>query len=85
MPLPPSHKHKAHQSTRKFQYYQKNKYKKYPKYNKQHKTFGTKPKKDVKCFICGKKGHISPNCKKYKINALFDEEDEYHEEVFFKK
>ena len=29
-------------------------------------------KKDVKCFKCGKIGHIAPNCRKQKINVFFD-------------
>ena len=29
-----------------------------------------------------KKGHIAPNCKKHKINAISNNEDEYHEAAF---
>ena len=78
MSLPPSHKNKTHQNMRKSQHYQK---KKYTNYNKQHNTHITKPKKEVKCFKCGKKGHISPNYKKQKINVLSDDEGEYNSEA----
>ena len=82
MPLPSSHKHKAHQHIRKSQHYKK-KYKRYTNYNKQNNNYETKPKKEVKCFKCGKKGHVTPNCKKQKIKVLSDDEDEdrYHEEA----
>ena len=37
-----------------------------------------KHKKEVRCFKCGQKGHIAPNCRKNKVNALSDKEEEYY-------
>ena len=37
-------------------------------------------KREVRCFKCGQKGHIAPNCRKQKLNALSDEEEEYYSE-----
>ena len=34
-------------------------------------------KKEVRCFDCGQKGHIAPNCKN-KVNVLSDKEEEYY-------
>ena len=36
-------------------------------------------KKEVRCFKCGQKGHIAPNCKN-KVNVLSDKEEEYYSE-----
>ena len=73
MPLPPSHKIKTHNNIRKSQFYQKKKNQIYTNYNKQHNTSKTKPKREVKCFKCGKKGHIAPNCKHIDLaKAVFD-------------
>ena len=76
MSLPLSHK--THHNIRKSQPYKKKKYKIYTNYKKQDNT--SKPKKDVKCFKCGKKGHIAQNCKKHKIDMLSD--NGYHLEDF---
>ena len=37
-------------------------------------------KKEVRCFKCGQKGHIAPNCKNSKVNVLPDKEEEYYSE-----
>ena len=75
MPVPPSQKH-----------YKKQSYKKYKKY-KSHKTKDNKSqipsrkhKREVRCFKCGQKGHIAPNCTKQKLNILSDDEEEYYSE-----
>ena len=39
-----------------------------------------KHKREVRCFKCGQKGHIAPNCRKQKLNVLSDEEEEYYSE-----
>ena len=62
MSLSPSHK--TRHNIRKSQPHQKKKYKKDTNYKKQNNTSKTKPKKEVKCFKCGKKGHIASNGKK---------------------
>ena len=77
MSLSPSHK--TRHNIRKSQPHQKKKYKKDTNYKKQNNTSKTKPKKEVKCFKCGKKGHIASNGKKHKINALSN--DKYHLEA----
>ena len=39
-----------------------------------------KHKREVRCFKCGQKGHIAPNCRKQKLNMLSDNEEEYYSE-----
>ena len=81
MPTPPSQmfkKQKPYRETshKKFKKFKKEKHKKFKsndqKQNKKHK-------KEVRCFKCGQKGHIAPNCKN-KVNALSDNEEEYYSE-----
>ena len=48
------------------------KYKNYNKYKPQHHKNPTK--QVIKCFKCGKVGHIAPNCKNQKINAISDKD-----------
>ena len=41
----------------------------------------TKPhKKELKCFKCGKTGHIALNCRRQKINVLSDPDKDYYSE-----
>ena len=41
----------------------------------------TKPhKKELKCFKCGKIGHIALNCRRQKINVLSDPDKDYYSE-----
>ena len=83
MPIPPSHKTQIFHSKRKSpssKIYPKRhskKYKNYNKYKPQHHKNPTK--KVIKCFKCGKVGHIAPNCKNQKINALYDKD--YYSEI----
>ena len=44
-----------------------------------NKNFIKNMKKEVRCFKCGQKGHIAPNCKN-KVNVLSDKEEEYYSE-----
>ena len=54
------------------QYFKKSKHKKHS--NKTHQTYSRKTdkKKKVKCFKCGKKGHIAPNYRVKEIIANLD-------------
>ena len=74
-PIPPSQKNKlTHYPSKRKSYSNQDQ----PKKNyRKHKTHKYKPqypsrthKKDIKCFKCGKIGHIAPNCRKQKINVL---------------
>ena len=47
------------------------------KYKSQHHKNPTK--RVIKCFKCDKVGHITPNCKNHKINALSDKD--YYSEI----
>ena len=75
MPVAPSQNHK------KQKHYKEKSYKKY----KSHKHKDDKPqiptkkhKREVRCFKCGKKEHIAPNCRKQKLNVLSDDDEEYY-------
>ena len=60
----------------------KNKNKKdkpYKKFKSQKTKDQISNKKEVRCFKCGQKGHIAPNCKN-KVNVLSDNEEEYYSE-----
>ena len=82
MPTPPSQiskKQKPYMETpfKKFKNKNKkdkpyNKFKNFKKTNEQKSN-----KKEVRCFKCGQKGHIAPNCKN-KVNVLSDNEEEYY-------
>ena len=89
MSVPPSQKHNISKYSPKRKSYSnkeylKNNYRKYKshKYKTQKPQNPTEPRKrEIRCFKCGQKGHIAPNCRKQKINVLFDfEEDYYYEE-----
>ena len=83
MPVPPSNKTQIFHSKRKSpssKICPKRHSKKYKNYNKykpqQHKN---PTKKVIKCFKCGKVGHIAPNCKNQNINALSD--NDYYSKI----
>ena len=54
-------------------------YKKFKKFKSQKSNEQKSNKKEVRCFKCGQKGHIAPNCKN-KVNVLSDKEEEYYSE-----
>ena len=54
-------------------------YKKFKKFKSQKSNEQKSNKKEVRCFKCGQKGHIAPNCKN-KVNVLSDNEEEYYSE-----
>ena len=57
----------------------KNPIKKIKKFKTQKSNEQKSNKKEVRCFKCGQKGHIAPNCKN-KVNILSDNEEEYYSE-----
>ena len=60
--------------------FNRKKEKPYKKFKKFHKSNEQKSnKKEVRCFKCGQKGHIAPNCKN-KVNVLSNNEEEYYSE-----
>ena len=80
MPVPPSHKTQIYHFKRKSpssKTYPKRHTKYYNKYKPQHHKNPTK--KVIKCCKCGKVGHIAPNCKNQKINALSNKD--YYSEI----
>ena len=83
MPTPPSQiskKQKPYRETPFKKFKNKNKKEKPYKKFKSHNTKEQKSnKKEVRCFKCGQKGHIAPNCKN-KVNVLSDNEEEYYSE-----
>ena len=54
-------------------------YKKFKKFKSQKSNEQKSNKKEVRCFKCGQKSHIAPNCKN-KVNVLSDNEEEYYSE-----
>ena len=85
MPTPPSQiskKQKPYRETpfKKFKNKKEKPYKKFKKFKSQKTKEKISNKKEVRCFKCGQKGHIAPNCKN-KINVLSNkEEEEYYSE-----
>ena len=86
MPIPPSQINKKSKPYREI-YKTKNKefknfYKKSKpqKEKEQKQKFHKKHNKEVRCFKCGQKSHIAPNCKNTKVNVLSDKEEEYYSE-----
>ena len=84
MPTPPSQifkKQKPYRETsfkhKKFIRKKENPYKKFKNFQKSKDQKSNK--KEVRCFKCGQKGHIAPNCKN-KVNVLSDNEEEYYSE-----
>ena len=89
MPIPLSQilkKQKLYRENRenpykKFKNKKEKPYKKFKRFKSQKSTDQQQNshKKEVRCFKCGQKGHISPNCKN-KVNILSDREEEYYSE-----
>ena len=89
MPVPPSQKHNISKYSLKRKFYSNKEYSKkknYKKY-KSHRYKSQKPqnpikshKREIRCFKCGQKRHIAPNCRKQKINVLSDSEEDYYSE-----
>ena len=86
MPTPPSQiskKQKPYRETpfksKKFKNKKEKPYKKFKKFKSQKTNEQKSNKKEVRCFKCGQKGHIAPNCKK-KVKVLSDNEEEYYSE-----
>ena len=84
MPTPPSQifkKQKPYRETpfknKKFKNKKEKPYKKFKKFKSPNTNNKKSNKKEVRCFKCGQKGHIAPNCKN-KINVLSDNEEEYY-------
>ena len=84
MPTPPSQiikKQKPYRETpfknKKFDKKREKPYKKFKKFQKPNEQKSNK--KEVRCFMCGQKGHIAPNYKN-KVNVLSDNEEEYYSE-----
>ena len=78
MPTPPSQiskKQKPYRETPFKKFKNKNKkekpYKKFKKFKSHNSKEQKSNKKEVRCFKCGQKGHIAPNCKN-KVNVLSD-------------
>ena len=57
-----------------------NKFKNQNKPTDQKQKSHKKHKREVRCFKCGQKGHIAPNCRKQKLNVLSGTEEEYYSE-----
>ena len=79
MPIPPfqiSKKSKPYRDlpykNKKFKNFKKSKPQKDQKLHKKHK-------KEVRCFKCGQKSYIAPNCEN-KVNVLSEKEEEYYSE-----
>ena len=87
MPTPPSQIIKKQKPYREIPFknkkFNKKKEKPYKKFNQKFKSQKSNEqktnKKEVRCFKCGQKGHIAPNCKN-KVNVLSDNEEEYYSE-----
>ena len=84
MPTPPSQsfkKQKPYRETplKKFKHKKEKPYKKCKKFKSKKSNEQKSNKKEVRCFKCGQKGHIGPNCKN-KVNVLSDNEEEYYYE-----
>ena len=86
MPIPPSQilkKQKLYREipfkNKKFTKKKEKPYKKFNKFKSHHTNNQKSNKKEVRCFKCGQKGHITPNCKN-KVNVLSDNEEEYYSE-----
>ena len=86
MPTPPSQIYKKQKPYREppfKKFTNKNKkdkpYKQFKKFKSQKSNAQKSNKKEVRCFKCGQKGHIAPNCKN-KVNVLSDNEEEYYSE-----
>ena len=87
MPIPPSQKHHISKYSKIKSYSNKDYSKKNYRKHKSHKyksqkyqpQNSTKPhKREIRCFKCGQKGHIAPNCRKQKIDVLSYYEEEYY-------
>ena len=80
----PHKKTNAHYPSKRKSYSNQDQPKKNYRKSKSHKYKSQYPhktqKKDIKCFKCGKIGHIAPNCRKQKINILSDKN--YYSEAF---
>ena len=77
MPVPPSHKNKlTHYPSKNKSYsnqdHPKKNYRKHKSHKYKSQYLPKTHKKDIKCFKCGKIGHIAPNSRKQKINVLYD-------------
>ena len=86
MPIPPSQilkKQKLYREppfkNKKFSNKREKPYKKLKKFKSQKSNDQKSNKKEVRCFKCGQKGHIAPNCKN-KVNVLSDKEEDYYYE-----
>ena len=80
MPTPPSQTLKKQKLYRDTPFKSKNftnkndkPYKKFKKFKSQKSNDQKSNKKEVRCFKCGQKGHIAPNCKN-KVNVLSDKD-----------
>ena len=86
MPLPPSQKNNLPYYSSKCKSYSKHpkkndrKYKshKYKSHKYKSQNLNKPHKREIKCFKCGKIGHIAPNCRKKKINILYDSDKDYY-------
>ena len=87
MPTPPSQiikKQKPYRETpfknnKNFIRKKEKPYNKFKKFNSQKSNEQKSNKKEVRCFKCGQKGHIAPNCKN-KVNVLSNNEKYYYSE-----
>ena len=86
MPTPPSQifkKQKPYRETpfktKKIIRKKEKPYKKFKRLQSQKTNEHKSNKKEVRCFECGQKGHIAPNCKS-KVNIFSDNEEEYYSE-----